>query len=110
MSLRSYDQNADSHDIINALRRDGGVIVREQVHPKTADKVLHELRGRFDIEGTIFENDFNGYKTLRVNGVLERSRASAELIGHPRVMEVAGAHALADRALERQRIPGHLHE
>ena len=91
MSLRSYDRNADSRDIIEALRRDGAVIVREQVHPKTADKVLHELRGRFDSEGTIFENDFNGYKTLRVNGVLERSRASAELIGHPRVMEVADA-------------------
>lgn len=91
MSLRSFDRNAATSDIVECLRRDGAVIVREQVQPKTADQVLRQLRGHFDTDGTLFENDFNGYKTLRLNSVLERSRASAELIGHFRVMEVADA-------------------
>jgi ectoine hydroxylase-related dioxygenase (phytanoyl-CoA dioxygenase family) len=91
MSLRSYDQTTDTCDIVAAMRQDGAVIVREQIPRKTADRVLRELRGDFDREGTFFENDFNGYKTLRLSGVLERSRGSAELIGHPRVLEVADA-------------------
>jgi ectoine hydroxylase-related dioxygenase (phytanoyl-CoA dioxygenase family) len=91
MSVHSYDRNADTRDIVESLREDGAVIVREQVPAKTADRVLRELRGDFDREGDHFENDFNGYKTLRLCGVLARSRGAAELIGHSRVMEVADA-------------------
>lgn len=70
---------------------DGGVIVANQVPDELADAVLGELRPHFDAEGHKFQNDFNGYKTLRLSGVLALSRASAELIAHPRVIEVADA-------------------
>jgi ectoine hydroxylase-related dioxygenase (phytanoyl-CoA dioxygenase family) len=56
-----------------------------------ADAVLAELRPYFDKEGKLTESDFNGYKTLRTSGILARSRTSAELIGHPCVLEVADA-------------------
>ena len=50
-----------------------------------------DLRAPFDAQGHKFQNDFNGYTTLRLGGILGLSRAAAELIAHPRVMEVADA-------------------
>ena len=69
--------------------RDGSAIVLEQVESATIDKIAAELRPHFDDQGERFQNDFNGYRTLRLSGILEISRTSAELIAHPRVMEVA---------------------
>ncbi len=89
MELESFDRDADTRDIVTALSRDGGAIVREQVNPELAKSVLAELREHFDSEGTESQDDFNGYKTLRLSAILARSRRSAELIGHARVMEVA---------------------
>lgn len=53
------------------------------------------MRTAFDREGHLFENDFNGYKTLRLGGILALSRTAVELIAHPLVIEVA------DTVLER---------
>lgn len=89
--LDALDRDASGQDVVAALRRDGAVIVREQVAPHVADAVLRELRPHFDEQGTASQNDFNGYKTLRLSCVLAESRTSAELIGHPRVLEVADA-------------------
>ena len=69
--------------------RDGGVVVREQVTHAIIDGVARELRPHFDNQGERFQNDFNGYKTLRLSAILEISRASAELIAHSRVLAVA---------------------
>ncbi len=88
MALECFDQDAGADVVVAALRRDGAVILRERASPGIADSVARELRASFDSEGTDFENDFNGYKTLRVSGILARSRTSAELIGHPRVLEI----------------------
>ena len=73
---------------------DGGVIVREQAEPATIDRIKDELRPHFDEEGKLFQNDFNGYKTLRLSSILEISRTSADLIAHPRVLEVADSALL----------------
>jgi len=87
--LESFGRDAPSEAVVAALRRDGAAIVRDQVAPEIADVVLRELRPHFDEQGTASQNDFNGYKTLRLSCVLAESRTSAELIGHPRVLEVA---------------------
>ena len=71
--------------------RDGGVIIKDQVNHALIDEVVRELRPHFDDQGNRFQNDFNGYKTLRLSGILGLSRTSAELIAHPLVMEVADA-------------------
>jgi ectoine hydroxylase-related dioxygenase (phytanoyl-CoA dioxygenase family) len=89
--LETFDKNVDSGEIVAALRRDGGAIVARQAPDELIDAIKSELRPQFETEGHKFENDFNGYKTLRLGAILALSRASAELIAHPRVMEIADA-------------------
>jgi len=91
MNIQYFDREAPSAAVVAALLRDGAAVVRNQVDDGVADAVLAELRPHFDREGRLTENDFNGYRTLRVSGILARSRTAAELIGHPRVMEIADA-------------------
>ena len=95
MSLESFDRSVSSDLVIAALRRDGAAIVREQVDAEVAAAVLQDLREPFDTEGTLQQSDFNGYKTLRLGRILALSRTAAELVGHPRVLEVADAILLA---------------
>ncbi len=95
MPLESFDPSAASERVIAVLRRDGAVIVREQVDADLAAAVLRELREPFDSEGTLQQSDFNGYKTLRLGRILALSRTAAELVGHPRVLELADAILLA---------------
>jgi len=91
MNIQYFDRKAPSAQVVAALLRDGAAVVRNQLDDGVADAVLAELRPHFDREGRLTENDFNGYRTLRVSGILARSRTAAELIGHPRVMEIADA-------------------
>ncbi len=89
MTIQSYNSNSSSSEIASALMRDGGVIVVEQAPHELIDEVSKELEPHFVVQGEKFQNDFNGYKTLRLSGVLGLSRASAELIAHRRVLEIA---------------------
>ncbi len=91
MNIQYFDRTAPSAQVVAALLRDGAAVVRNQLDDGVADAVLAELRPYFDREGRLTENDFNGYRTLRVSGVLARSQTAAELIGHSRVMEIADA-------------------
>ncbi len=89
--LQTLDRKSDSRDIVSALTKDGGVIVANQVQDDLVDKIVGELRPHFDDQGRKFQNEFNGYSTLRLGAILGLSRASAELIAHSRVMEIADA-------------------
>ena len=89
--VQTLDRGSHSNEVVAALLRDGGVIVADQVSNDVIDRILKDLRGPFDEQGHEFKNDFNGYRTLRLGGILGLSRASADLIAHPRVMEVADA-------------------
>lgn len=89
--VQTLDRESDSNDVVAALMQNGGVIVADQVSDDVIDRILENLRGPFDEQGHKFQNDFNGYTTLRLGGILGLSRASADLIAHPRVMEVADA-------------------
>jgi ectoine hydroxylase-related dioxygenase (phytanoyl-CoA dioxygenase family) len=91
MTIQSLDRSAGSEAILAAIRRDGAVILSELISRELADAVAGELRPGFDQDGTKSQNDFNGYKTLRISSILARSRQSAELIAHPRILEVADA-------------------
>jgi len=81
--LQTFDKNTGATDIADALRRDGGAIVANQVSNELVDKVKVELRPHLEREGHKYSNDFNGYKTLRLGAILALSRTAAELIAHP---------------------------
>ena len=89
--IKSLNPTSETVDIVSTLLDEGGVIVTNQVEHDLIDTVCNELRPHFDQQGHRFANDFNGYKTLRLGGILDLSRTSAELIAHARVMEVADA-------------------
>jgi ectoine hydroxylase-related dioxygenase (phytanoyl-CoA dioxygenase family) len=88
MSFAIFDQLAGNDEIVSALKRDGVAVLQGAVGEDLADAVAGELRPHFDAEGTASQNDFNGYKTLRLGSILARSRSAAELIGHPRILAV----------------------
>ena len=71
------------------LLTDGAVIVEKAIDTDIIDIVLGELRGPFDKQGLKFTNDFNGYKTRRLGGILGLSVSSAKIIAHPFIVSVA---------------------
>lgn len=89
--LKTFEPSAALPDLIASLREDGAAILRALASPDLADAVSGELRPHFDRIGKAPQSDFNGYKTLRISSILKRSRRSAELIAHPRILEIADA-------------------
>ncbi|MDG1438519.1 MAG: phytanoyl-CoA dioxygenase family protein [Emcibacteraceae bacterium] len=89
--IKTLDKNSSIKEILHALNEDGGVIITNLVGDDVADKVSRELRSVYDEQGTKFQDDFNGYTTLRIYAVPGVSRASLELLAHPCVMDVVGA-------------------
>ncbi len=87
--LKSFDKNADVNEIVEALKTDGGVIVKNLVDKELLDTVKADFRPQFDEAGDYIENDFNGYKTKRLETVLGISRSAADLLAHPLIMKVA---------------------
>ena len=91
MKLRTFSASTKIQTIASALLNDGGAIVEELVEHAVVDTVAAELRTHFDQQGSKFQNDFNGYTTLRLGGILGISRTSADLIAHPQVMAIGDA-------------------
>jgi len=86
--LTRFTAASSADDIVAAIKRDGAAIVEKFVSDDIAEQVKADLRAPFDTVGRATESDFNGYKTLRVNSVLDISRASAEIVGHERMLDV----------------------
>jgi ectoine hydroxylase-related dioxygenase (phytanoyl-CoA dioxygenase family) len=87
--LKILDKNTSSEEVISAILKDGAVIIANQASEEMVDAISAELRPHWDSVGEKFQNDFNGFSTLRVAGVLACSRKAADLLAHKRVMEVA---------------------
>ncbi len=51
MPLEYFDPDANTADVIAALKRDGATVVRNQAGPEIIDAVLAELRAPFDEVG-----------------------------------------------------------
>jgi ectoine hydroxylase-related dioxygenase (phytanoyl-CoA dioxygenase family) len=95
MSLTSFEAGVSSAQVIDALRRDGGAIIRNLAPAHLVDAVVAELRPKLDESGTEhqagYPTGFSGKKTLRCYGVLRFSPSSSELIAHRAVLEIADA-------------------
>jgi len=95
MSLKSFDGKSSSAMVVDALRRDGGVIVRDLAPVGLIEAVADELRPRFDEFGEHhragYRSGFSGRKTLRCDGVLRYAPSSSELIALQMVLDIADA-------------------
>jgi ectoine hydroxylase-related dioxygenase (phytanoyl-CoA dioxygenase family) len=95
MSLSSFDAKVSAAEVVEALRRDGGAIVRNLAPDSLIDAVAGELRPRFDESGANhqaeYRTGFSGKRTLRCYGVLRYAPSSSDLIAHPLVLQVADA-------------------
>ncbi len=91
MPLAYFDADAPNTDVVAALRRDGAAAVTRQVDPALCDAILADFRQPFDDLGRFDEGEFNGYKTLRIGGILGVSQRASELVGHQRAMAMADA-------------------
>ena len=87
ISVSTKDTGAE--EVIKALLDDGGALVLDMVEADVIARVKSELQDSFKEQGHRFSNDFNGYLTLRLSGILGLSRSSADIIAHPHVMAVA---------------------
>ena len=102
MPLEYFQSDATDKEVVAALERDGACVVLNQVPAEILDAVNADFRAPFDELGRFEEDDFSGYKTLRIAGILGISHAAADLVEHPRVLAVADAVLL--RNCENYRI------
>jgi hypothetical protein len=89
--LESFDANVSPAAVVDILRRDGGVIVRNLAPVGLIDACAAELRLSFNEYDESQRTDFSGAKTLRCGGVLRYAPTCAALIAHQMVMDVADA-------------------
>lgn len=91
MPLSYFDRTVDTGAVVEALRRDGAVVVTGLAEPRLVDTIRAELRPRLDASGLKSRSDFNGSRTLRSNSVLSAAPSAAELVDHDMLVGVADA-------------------
>ncbi|MGB6307630.1 MAG: phytanoyl-CoA dioxygenase family protein [Steroidobacteraceae bacterium] len=95
MTLKAFDSRASAETILEAMRSDGGVIVRDLAGPLLLEAALAELRPSLDRFGEQHAEDypsgFSGRKTLRCHGLPGYAPASGELMAHDRILKIVDA-------------------
>lgn len=89
MAIDTFQPTDDVDTIVRSFRQNGAVVIDRLVADELCDAVAADFRPHFDKDGRKTESDFNGYKTLRISGILAKSRNAAELISHRLVMKLA---------------------
>ena len=91
MPLSYFDRTADTGAVVEALRRDGAVVVTNLADPRLVDTIRADLRQRLDASGLKSRSDFNGSRTLRSNSVLSTAPSAADLVDNDMLVGVADA-------------------
>ncbi len=91
MPLGYFDGTANTGAVVEALRRDGAVVVTDLAEPGLVDTIRAELRPHLDASGLKTRSDFNGSRTLRSNSVLSTAPSAADLVDHDMLVGVADA-------------------
>ncbi len=101
MQLPVFENDADSDTVVGALRRTGTAVIKNVLDVDIVDTCAAEMRTEFDARGRLQENDFNGYRTLRISSMLGYAPTTARMIGHPLVLagadEILKPHCMASR-------------
>jgi hypothetical protein len=88
VTIPRFPADAPATEVAGALRDHGVAVVERLAPPELCDAVEAELAHHIAATPT-GRDDFTGSNTRRTGGLLGRSRASAELIAHPLVLDVA---------------------
>jgi len=92
MPLKYLDKTTDSATIIQTLRRDGAVAVKEVADHDVIDAIVNELRPRLDADDLDAASAFDGNRTLRTGyGLLTNAPSAASLVDHDLVIDVANS-------------------
>lgn len=92
MTISQFSSATEISVIIEALRRDGAVVVNDLADPSLLDTIRAELRPELDASGLDMESAFNGKKTLRHSSSLLRvAPSAAPLLEHDMVVKVANS-------------------
>src|SRR6187401_1138300 len=88
--------DADTAADLAAIERDGYVVVEQAVGSGVLDAIRAELAPYLDggTESYRGRNDFEGFSTNRVYGLLAKSPSEAALVTHPRVLAIVDAMLL----------------
>ena len=90
MPLQYLDKTTDSATIIQALRRDGAVVVKEVADHDDVDAIVNELRAPLDQNDSDAASAFDGTRTLRSSySLLADAPSAARLVDHDLVIDVA---------------------
>lgn len=90
MSICTFDNTAALPHILDALHRDGAVILTDLVSPDTVDAVNSELEP-YATRTPFGEGMFWGRRTRRLGGILARSKASQTLCLNQTLLRVVRA-------------------
>ncbi|MEQ9488530.1 MAG: phytanoyl-CoA dioxygenase family protein [Alphaproteobacteria bacterium] len=89
MTLSILNNDAEIASVLEALRRDGAVVVKNLIDPSVVAAVCDELREELDAVGLERKSAFNGSLTNRIGNVLEVAPSAAALLEHDTVVAVA---------------------
>lgn len=89
------------HTLVEALERDGYVILEDLIDREQRERIREETRRLADKTGA---NPFEGHKTQRVYAPLSKTRAIDDLIDHPRILELLDAVLLPNYLLSQAQI------
>jgi ectoine hydroxylase-related dioxygenase (phytanoyl-CoA dioxygenase family) len=83
-----FDADVDAHTVATALKDHGVAIVERLAPPALCDAIEAELAPHIAATPT-GGDEFTGAHTRRTGALLARAPSSAELVGHPLVLDVA---------------------
>ena len=83
-----FDADADSDEILKALREDGACVLVDVMDEDLRSRVNQELQPFIDATPA-GRDDFTGRLTGRTGALVARSKASRELVMHPTITDLA---------------------
>jgi len=86
-SLITFAPDAPIADMMQAIRRDGAIIVRDMLTPEQSDQLHAELKPYVDATPT-GKDDFSGQLTTRTGALVARSPMCRELVMNPTIRAV----------------------
>ena len=89
MMLPHFSRDDDIETVAAALQSRGAVVIDELLPDNIVADLSADLRPEFDREGHLYQNAFNGHRTLRVGGVTKYSSHFPTLLLHPSVLAIA---------------------